>query len=154
MATLPNGNGVGQWRNWALGIAATVMATLIVQGLAFQREMRSAIDINEQRIKALETRARDAIVREFARIDHEIGQLKADLGGKQDVGPISSRVSVLEAQQANLMATVARAREQIIREFDRVDKRLDRLEQGAEPKPGFKLQSEDSQPFNPDELRK
>jgi hypothetical protein len=98
MAT--NGNGISQWRNWALGIAATVMATLIVQGLSFQREMRSAIDINEQRIKALETRARDAI----------------------------------------------------IREFERVDKRLDRLEQGAQPRPGYQLQSS-SPPFNPDELR-
>jgi hypothetical protein len=97
----PNGNGIGQWRNWALGIAATIIGTLTVQGLAFQREMRSAIDINEQRIKALETRARDAI----------------------------------------------------IREFERVDKRLDRLEQGAQPRPGYQLQSS-SPPFNPDELRR
>jgi hypothetical protein len=90
----------GAWRNWALGITATIIATLVVQGLTFQREMRSAIDINEQRIKALETRARDAI----------------------------------------------------IREFERVDKRLDRLEQGAQPRPGYQLQSS-SPPFNPDELR-
>lgn len=76
MAAPGNGNGGLQWRSWALGIAATVMATLIVQGLAFQREMRSAIDINEQRIKALETRARDAIIREFERVDKRLDRLE------------------------------------------------------------------------------
>jgi hypothetical protein len=75
MAT--NGNGTGTvWRNWALGVAATIIGTLVVQGLAFQREMRSAIDINEQRIKFLETRARDAIIREFAARDAAIQELK------------------------------------------------------------------------------
>lgn len=64
------------WRPWVLGIAATVMGTLIVQGLTFQREMRSAIDINEQRIKALETRARDAIIREFERVDKRLDRLE------------------------------------------------------------------------------
>jgi hypothetical protein len=75
MAT-PNGNGSSQWRNWALGVAATIIGTLVVQGLAFQREMRSAIDINEQRIKFLETRARETIVREFQRLEKRIEELE------------------------------------------------------------------------------
>ncbi len=108
-----NGNGAAStWRNWALGVAATIIGTLIVQGLAFQREMRSAIDINEQRIKALETTARTAVDQ---RLD--------------------------------------RARDAIIREFDRVEKRLDKLEAGAVPKPGYQLQDSNSRPFNPDDLK-
>lgn len=77
MATSNASNGNGNaWRNWALGILATIIATLVVQGLAFQREMRSAIDINEQRIKTLETRARDAIIREFERVDKRLDRLE------------------------------------------------------------------------------
>lgn len=72
----PHRNGGFPWRQWVLGIAATVMGTLIIQGLTFQREMRSAIDINEQRIKALETRARDAIIREFERVDKRLDRLE------------------------------------------------------------------------------
>lgn len=67
------------WRNWALGVAATIIGTLIVQGLAFQREMRSAIDINEQRIKFIETRGRDTLIREFANRDAAIQELKKRL---------------------------------------------------------------------------
>ena len=78
MAT--NGNGTGTvWRNWALGVAATIIGTLVVQGLAFQREMRSAIDINEQRIKFIETRGRDSIIREFAARDETIKKLERRL---------------------------------------------------------------------------
>lgn len=82
--TASNGNGNATWRNWALGVTATIIATLVVQGLAFQREMRSAIDINEQRIKALESdkrldRARDALIRELAVRDETVRKLERRL---------------------------------------------------------------------------
>jgi hypothetical protein len=95
-------NGNGMWRNWALGIAATLIVSLIINGITFQRDTKEKLATNEARIRALETRAREAI----------------------------------------------------IREFERVDKRLDKLEQGAQPRPGYKLQSEESRPFDPDELRR
>jgi hypothetical protein len=92
----------GAWKNWMLGILATLMVSLITNDIVFQRDTRAKLSTNEERIKALETRARDAI----------------------------------------------------IREFERVERRLDRLEQGAQAKPGYKLQSEESRPFDPNELRK
>jgi hypothetical protein len=88
----------GAWRNWVFGIFATLIVSLITNDIIFQRDTREKMSTNEQRIKALETRARDTI----------------------------------------------------IREFERVDKRLDRLEQGAQPKPGYRLQSDESRPFTPD----
>src|SRR4029077_5950744 len=98
MAT--NGNGT-VWRPWVLGIVATLVASLITNGILFQRDTREKLSTNEERIKQLETRARDAI----------------------------------------------------IREFQRIEKRLDKLEGEAQPKPGYRLQSENSRPFNPDEFK-
>lgn len=98
-----NGNGIHTaWRTWALGIAATLLVSLIGNGILFQRETRETLRGQEERLKSLEGRARDAI----------------------------------------------------IREFERIDKRLERLEGGAQPKPGYRLQSEESRPFNLDEFKK
>jgi hypothetical protein len=97
-----NGNGATVWRPWVLGIVATLVASLITNGILFQRDTREKLSTNEERIKALETRARDAI----------------------------------------------------IREFQRIEKRLDKLEAEAQPKPGYRLQSENSRPFDPEEFRR
>ncbi len=66
---------------------------------------------------------------------------------KEKLSSNEERIKALEARND-------RARETIIREFDRIEKRLDRVEQNAQPKQeGFKLQSENSRPFNPDEFK-
>ena len=85
-----------------LGIIATLVASLITNGILFRARIRETLRGHEERLKAIETRARDTI----------------------------------------------------IREFERIDRRLDRLELlGAQAKPGYQLQSEDSRPFNPNEFR-
>lgn len=52
---MSNGNGSG-WRGWLLGIGATVLATLIINGIAFQRDTRKDLTANEVKIKNLEQR--------------------------------------------------------------------------------------------------
>jgi hypothetical protein len=103
----PNGNGNGNgipaaWRTWALGIAGTVVVTLITNGILFQRETKEKLATIEARLNGIETRGRDAI----------------------------------------------------IREFQRIEKRLDKIESDAQPKPGYKLQSEESRPFDPEEFKR
>jgi hypothetical protein len=66
----------GAWRTWLLGIAATLLVTLITNGILFQRDTREQLSTNEERIKALETRARDAIIREFKQRDDAILRLE------------------------------------------------------------------------------
>jgi hypothetical protein len=98
-----NGNGIpAAWRTWALGIVGTVVVTLITNGILFQRETKEKLATIEARLNGIETRGRDAI----------------------------------------------------IREFQRIEKRLDQIEGSAQPKPGYRLQSEESRPFNPDEFKK
>ena len=62
-----NGNGNGAWRNWLLGVGATLIATMVTSTIIFQRETRSSIATNEQRIKSIETTSRATIIREFER---------------------------------------------------------------------------------------
>ena len=60
------------WRNWLLGVGATLIATLITSAIIFQRETRESIATNEQRIKQIETTSRATIIREFDRQDKEL----------------------------------------------------------------------------------
>ena len=66
----------GAWRNWLLGIVATIVATLVVNGIAFQRDTKEKMATNEQRIRAVETTSRATIIREFERQDKQIERLE------------------------------------------------------------------------------
>ena len=61
----------GAWRTWLLGIVATIVATLIVNNIAFQRDTKEKMATNEQRIKAMETTSRATLIREFERVDKQ-----------------------------------------------------------------------------------
>lgn len=65
----------GSWRGWLLGIVATIVASLVVSGLAFQRDTREKLATNEERIKFIETRTRDYIEREFKHRDDSLERL-------------------------------------------------------------------------------
>jgi hypothetical protein len=69
----------GAWRNWALGITATLIVTMITNDIVFQRDTRAKLSTNEERIKFLETRSRDAVIREFAARDEQIKKLERRL---------------------------------------------------------------------------
>lgn len=83
----------GAWRNWLLGIVGTIIASLLVSNIAFQREMRMHIATNEQRIKQLELRDENIIKFMQQRADEQI-KFRDDL-----IQRLERRIERLEAQQ-------------------------------------------------------
>lgn len=49
------------WRSWLLGIGATILATLILNGIAFQRDARKDLSENAVKINYLEQRSENTI---------------------------------------------------------------------------------------------
>lgn len=72
------GNGSG-WRGWLLGIGATVAATLIVNGIAFQRDTRKDLTENEVRIKNLEVRFENILKYLVMVMDERTEHIKTDI---------------------------------------------------------------------------
>lgn len=62
----------GAWKNWLLGIVGTILASLIVNAIAFQRATRENIATNEERIKALERRDEQIIKYFQQRIEEQM----------------------------------------------------------------------------------
>ena len=87
-------NGNGTWRNWLLGVGATLIATMVTSAIIFQRETRESIATNEQRIKALEVTSRATIIREFERQDKEL--LTASQRFERRLDAIERRIDQLE----------------------------------------------------------
>lgn len=63
MVLTGNGNGKGNpgWQRWLLGIGATVVGSLIINGIVFQRETRKEIAENHVKIERLEQRDENII---------------------------------------------------------------------------------------------
>ncbi len=66
----------GSWKTWLLGVVATLAATLIGNGILFQRETRESLAHIEERLKYLEGRGRDTLIREFHNRDAMIHALE------------------------------------------------------------------------------
>ena len=64
------------WRGWVLGIVATLLVSLVINGISFQRETREHLAQLEERLKGIEGRAREAIHREFNRLDKRVEELE------------------------------------------------------------------------------
>jgi hypothetical protein len=77
-------NGNGSWRPWLLGIIGTIVVTLLVNGISFQRETRESIATNDQRIKSLETTSRATIIREFESRQKQLDDTVARLERRLD----------------------------------------------------------------------
>jgi hypothetical protein len=77
-STSGNGNG-GAWRGWLLGIGATVMATLIINGIAFQRDVRKDISELEVKVMYLEQRSERTIKYLTERMDERAEHLEANI---------------------------------------------------------------------------
>ena len=71
MARPANGNG-GGWQKWVLGIGATVVGSLVVNGIAFQREARRDIAENNVRIVQLQSRDENIIKYLNQRLDERL----------------------------------------------------------------------------------
>jgi hypothetical protein len=84
----------GAWRTWLLGIVATLITTIIVNGISFQRETRESIATNEQRIKAIETTSRATIIREFDRQDKLLNEAAQRVDRRLDA--LERRIEALE----------------------------------------------------------
>jgi peptidoglycan hydrolase CwlO-like protein len=96
MAGDGNGNGAG-WRGWLLGIGATVLATLIINGISFQRDTRKDLTANEVKIKNLEQRLENILKYLSQRMDelHDVSNTADDQINK-DIGRLEKRVEELE----------------------------------------------------------
>ena len=57
MASIANGG----WQKWVLGIGATMIGSLVVNGIVFQRETRREIAENHVKIERLEQRDENII---------------------------------------------------------------------------------------------
>lgn len=68
------GNGGTAWQRWLLGIGATILASLVINGIAFQRDVRQGMSENKVRIDNLERRDENIIKFLQQRIN-EHGQL-------------------------------------------------------------------------------
>jgi hypothetical protein len=82
----------GAWKGWLLGIVGTLIATAITNGILFQRQVKEQIAHNEERLKFLETRARDTIIREFDRVDKRIDGIVGAIGAIDNLKPSNSEV--------------------------------------------------------------
>jgi hypothetical protein len=82
----------GAWKGWLLGIVGTLIATAITNGILFQRQVKEQIAINEQRLKYLETRARETIIREFARQDQRMDNIVAAIANLANTVPTNTDV--------------------------------------------------------------
>jgi hypothetical protein len=84
----------GAWRSWLLGIIATIVATLIVNNIAFQRDTKEKMATNEQRIRSMETTSRDTIIREFERQDKQLADAAQRFERRLDA--LERRIEALE----------------------------------------------------------
>src|SRR5262245_61718769 len=81
MAALLNG-----WRGWLLGILATIIGSLVIQGIAFQRETREQLARDSEVLKILRER-QDNLIKYFnerigdreKQVDRELATLDARL---------------------------------------------------------------------------
>ena len=73
MAKIANGNGGGGgWQKWVLGIGATMIGSLIVSGITFQRETRREIAENNVEIHQLQARDENIIKYVGQRMDERL----------------------------------------------------------------------------------
>ena len=93
MAPASERNG-DTWRNWLLGVGATLIATLVTSAIIFQRETRESIATNEQRIKQIETSSKATIIREFERHEKQINEMGRRLDYRID--QLDRRIDTLE----------------------------------------------------------
>lgn len=62
----------GGWRNWLLGVTATVIGSMVINGIVFQRETRKEIAENGVKIVQLQQRD-DNIIKFFSeRMDERL----------------------------------------------------------------------------------
>lgn len=84
----------GAWRNWLLGVVATIVASLVINGISFQRDTKEKMATNEQRIRAIETTSRATIIREFERQDKQL--LEAAQRYERRLDQLERRIEALE----------------------------------------------------------
>jgi hypothetical protein len=84
----------GTWRNWLLGVGATLIATLITSAIIFQRETRESIATNEQRIKQIEVSSKATIIREFERHERQLNEMSQRFERRIDA--LDRRIDALE----------------------------------------------------------
>jgi hypothetical protein len=89
---LPKALQNGNWKTWMLGIVATIIATFVGNGILFQRETRETIAHLEERLKGIEGRGRDALIREFARHDQRMDNIVGVIGNMQNTIPTNTEV--------------------------------------------------------------
>lgn len=110
MAAVLNGGA----RSWFLGIIAAFLLSLIAGVIVFQRQTHESFAHTEERLKQLEGRAREAIFREFARLDQRLDKIEEALDRVNN-----TRMTTQELQREFHIRDLA---------IQRIEKRLDELE--------------------------
>lgn len=89
----------GGWQKWVLGISATIVGSLVVNGIVFQRETRQKIAENEVKITQLQVRDENIIKYIGQRLDERLTAAHNELLQRDlTIQRLEKRIDALESR--------------------------------------------------------